>query len=941
MKTTRVLSLLLSATIAVAAVWFYYWTVGSPRVFAGRQTDYYNLLVEGFQAGQLAMNVTPDPWLGVDNSKVTHYLLDASFYQGKYYLYFGVTPAVLLMWPWTAITGHDLPEGVTVALLAMLALGMSLGWLRTLQRHFLPEPPLWFWPLAVLMLGFGTGYPVVLRRPLFYEIAIFSGVACSMGGLWALSLAVLRREQAVRWLACGSLCAGLAAGSRPTLTPGAVLAVALAAGLILWAESRHQPGWPVRRAVRLGLAAVVPAALCGAALAWYNWARFGNPLDFGLLHQVGSNGGGFSFTFRSLWSNLGLYYFTAPSFSWLFPFFGVGANPPGIYREQVHGQLFALPLLALAAGFGVSSLWRARGVAGVLRPELGVAVVAAAWSGITLLVDCMAPPHANRYQLDFHPVFVVGMLLLLGAAGRQQAWRWPVRVAIAWCGVVAVFNVCTSFSVHGFFRIAHPDQFERIARVADRLVWPLHRLVGAQLGGFEVVVRFPEGKPGTAEPLVVTGGGHDMDALLVKYTAPGRGKLAFVHLEHGEVEGEEFDLQPGRARWLEIHLGSLYPPAWHPWYESLPQNMARAVNRVSVKVDGVNVLDRDVVCFQATANQMRLGERGGFPIREEKFSGEISRVRGLKADLNWLQAVKQRSGVLRLRLLLPRDRFGTTEPLVLTGERGRTDFLRITYSRPDAVRFSFIHEGAEPLVSPEVEWDYLQPLELLVDLGSLRSKEAITAGQADGVTVEIDGQVVLAKELETYPARPTQVYIGCAPWHMSGSRSMFGGQVLPAPSADIDPAPVRRAKRSLLHGRTVELRVSFPGKTANLPLLTTGAPGIGDGLFVEYLSDTEVRFGFDHWGSAATYSEPMRVEPGRIYRLDVSFGARLSDKVAVPGHLRVQLDGRTVFDQPFEFFPADASRIFFGANPIGLSTSGPRFTGMLALPGQEPQVTSP
>jgi len=945
MKYLRIPSLLLAVAIVVAVLWFYFWIVGSPRVFLGQQSDYYNLLVDGFQKGQLAMDVTPDPWMGVDGSKVTHYLLDASFHQGKYYLYFGATPALLLIWPWTAITGHDLPEEVAVLLLTTLAYLLSLGWLGTLQRRFAPATGFWFWPLAALMLGIAAGYPVVLRRPIFYEIAILAGVTCNMAGLWCLTLALLRRAQAVRWLALASLCAGLAAGSRPTLTPGAVLAVGAAAFAVGWLEVRDGTGLTRRRVLRLGLAAVLPAGLCGAMLAWYNWARFGSPWDFGILHQVGSNAGGFSFTFGNLWTNLGLYYFTAPSFSWFFPFFGVGANPPGVFREQVHGQLFVVPVLLLA---GAAGLWAMRRKPVGPRVAGAVAVVAALWGGVTLVVDCMAPPHSNRYQLDFHPILIVGLLLGLAVARAQGCWRWPVRAAVVWCGVVVFFNLCTNFSVHGFFRAASPQAFARIARVADRLAWPLHRLSGPRLGGLEVVVKFPEGRPGTIEPLIVTGGGHDMDALVVKYGGPGQGKLAFIHLDHGEVESEILDLQPGKARWLKIHLGSLYPPAWHPWYESLPSDMARAANRVSVKMDGVEVLSRDVVCYQASANQVRLGERGGFLIGEPAFAGEIERVRGLKADTAWLQGVKERTGPWRLRVLLPRDRFGSTEPLLLAGEIRRTEFLSVTYVRDGVIRLSFLHEGwSVPLTSPDIAWDYMEPLEVLVDLGPGRLRDPESGERADGVTVEVAGQTAISHDFETYPFRPAQAYVGCTPWSMSGSRPMFGGQVLPEPAEGPEPVAVRWAKQMLLDGGPVEMLVTFPGRTANQPIFTTGAPGIGDGLFVEYLSDTEIRFGFDHWGSQAVYSEPVKLEPGKMHRLTVSLGARVSARGTVPGRLLVKLNGDTVFEQPVDLFPADQDRLFFGANPIGLSTSRPEFGGTLVLPARAramqsaPPVTSP
>ncbi len=74
---------------------------------SGAADSYYNLLVRGFRAGQLNLKTEAPPALakaadpydplshGVDLDADGHPLNDVSYYHGKLYLYFGVTPA-----PW-------------------------------------------------------------------------------------------------------------------------------------------------------------------------------------------------------------------------------------------------------------------------------------------------------------------------------------------------------------------------------------------------------------------------------------------------------------------------------------------------------------------------------------------------------------------------------------------------------------------------------------------------------------------------------------------------------------------------------------------------------------------------------------------------------------------------------------------------------------------------
>ena len=82
---------------------------------SGAQDSYYNLLVQGFRDGHLNVKrdvppglVTwrddPSGWLDA------HGLDDLSYYKGKLYLYFGVTPAVVLL---LALCGADRPLPVS------------------------------------------------------------------------------------------------------------------------------------------------------------------------------------------------------------------------------------------------------------------------------------------------------------------------------------------------------------------------------------------------------------------------------------------------------------------------------------------------------------------------------------------------------------------------------------------------------------------------------------------------------------------------------------------------------------------------------------------------------------------------------------------------------------------------------------------------------------
>jgi hypothetical protein len=209
------------AAVMVAVGFFYGWTVQTTSAEMrpnGQKSDYYNLLVDGFRDGHLHMKVAVDPQLLAlrpeQRPGSAPYLLDASLYEGRYYLYFGVTPAVLLFWPFAAVTGHDLPEATGALIFMLLGFGLATAWWLDVRRAYFPRLAGGWTVLAVLAIGLCTAAPSALRRPMFYEVAIGSGYAFSMLALWAATRAWQRPERSRGWLLLAGVAVGLAvAGS--------------------------------------------------------------------------------------------------------------------------------------------------------------------------------------------------------------------------------------------------------------------------------------------------------------------------------------------------------------------------------------------------------------------------------------------------------------------------------------------------------------------------------------------------------------------------------------------------------------------------------------------------------------------------------------------------------------------------------------------------------
>jgi hypothetical protein len=162
-------------------------------------TDYYNKLVDGMLSGHLYMNVQPDPDLLSPDPEVRRRaptLLDAGFYRGHYYLYYGITPAVLAFLPYTWATARHLSPNSVTWLFSAAGFLYSLMTLRMFLRERRLQLPPSLDIMLVLLLAFATGTPALIVRSEFYEVPVAAGYACAMGACYHLCRA--RLAQAVR-----------------------------------------------------------------------------------------------------------------------------------------------------------------------------------------------------------------------------------------------------------------------------------------------------------------------------------------------------------------------------------------------------------------------------------------------------------------------------------------------------------------------------------------------------------------------------------------------------------------------------------------------------------------------------------------------------------------------------------------------------------------------
>jgi tetratricopeptide (TPR) repeat protein len=412
--------------------------------------SYYNLLVQGFQAGQLNVkrDAPPglarlaDPYDPTANAAYVGNANDLSYYKGKLYLYFGVTPAVVLFWPYAVLTGHYLPERDASIIFLILGFSIMAGLSLAIWRRYFSETNVWMVLAAILAQGVALGLTIWCN---VYEAAIACGFAFTMMALaliWRAVHEVSKPMRRLGWLALASLAYGLAVGARPSLLFGIV--ILLIPVIQTWRE-KNGPG--LFRQVGLCLAAAAgPAMLIGLGLMLYNVRRFDNPFEFGWHYQLDGDYRATTarqFSFDYLWFNIRLYFLELVRWNWQFPFLKAASLPPlpEGYDKGV-GDVGGGILMIYPA------VWLLLAVPLALKNADGKAVPTLRWFVaavfllflICSLTICLYLLAGERYELDFLSALlllsVIGFLGIERRATHSPTWR---RIAQGgWCLLLAV-----------------------------------------------------------------------------------------------------------------------------------------------------------------------------------------------------------------------------------------------------------------------------------------------------------------------------------------------------------------------------------------------------------------------------------------------------------------------------------------------------------------------
>ncbi|GAB1469894.1 hypothetical protein MASR2M66_07710 [Chloroflexota bacterium] len=230
--------------------------------------------------GQALLN-TEDPYSSEDRPGFGEDVWDLSLYKGKLYLYWGPIPALLLT-PVQLLLGTSIRDMYLVYFfLCGLLIFNSLIILKIWDLFFF-DMPVRYVILSIFLIGLILPILWALNIPDVYEAAIGTGQFFLIGGIYFIILA-LEKDFHKGYLFMGGLFWACSVGSRAIN----VFPIAFLTGLTLfwiWKIQNNARNW--HEIIQLAGTLITPLIFGGLVIAWYNWARFDSPIEFGLRYQI-------------------------------------------------------------------------------------------------------------------------------------------------------------------------------------------------------------------------------------------------------------------------------------------------------------------------------------------------------------------------------------------------------------------------------------------------------------------------------------------------------------------------------------------------------------------------------------------------------------------------------------------------------------------------------
>lgn len=256
----------------------------------------YQELARVLKEGRVSLGEADAALLAVENPYDTitlqaesiPFMMDYAYYEGQYYVYFGIVPELLFFFPYYLLTGNDFPNYLAVFAFYSLMVAGVFGMVWELVHRYGKRVSF----VAYLLMSFAISLTpqliYLLKRPDLYNIPIMGANAFIFFGTFCWLKGLNAEKGKWPWYGLGAFSLALVAGCRPQFL---LYVIALFGVLLLPEVWKGRKKEQVKKQAEIlhVLCLAVPVLVVAAVVFWYNAARFGSGFDFGATYSLTSN----------------------------------------------------------------------------------------------------------------------------------------------------------------------------------------------------------------------------------------------------------------------------------------------------------------------------------------------------------------------------------------------------------------------------------------------------------------------------------------------------------------------------------------------------------------------------------------------------------------------------------------------------------------------------
>ncbi len=339
------------------------------------------------------------------------YLLDRAYYNGKYYVYFGILPVLVLFLPWYVIFGTHLSVTIAVTIIGIFYICGIVFLVNAIYKRWFNNASFASYSLWIVMMVMGSGMFYTFRYPMFYGLPIITAATCTV---WGLYFWITAQKENSEWkeyrIALGAFLIALSAACRPQF---------LIVGFSFFILFGHElfSNFFTKKNLTMLVKVAIPVIFVAGLVMYYNYIRFGNIMDFGANYNLTGN----DMTHRGWnWDRIPtgiFYYLLQPCILFAnYPFIidatKVGKRLSGYLGittfEQIYGGLFSTrPILFLSIFITTAK----RSIKTLPSKIWKLMLFFTVSAFIIIVADTEMAGIIDRYQMDFGWMLCLASLL--------------------------------------------------------------------------------------------------------------------------------------------------------------------------------------------------------------------------------------------------------------------------------------------------------------------------------------------------------------------------------------------------------------------------------------------------------------------------------------------------------------------------------------------------